>query len=143
MTEKLFTRRMFILPGLVAAFLFFGSFTSGDINRNSSTDADYQFKNQADKKEMMFEVLESLENGVPYQKEQSWSDNRYDEIEFPGFCIPDPGQFKYDFDFSLPQFRFNEIDLERFELKMEELSRKLEEKLEEMSVHLDSVINSK
>ena len=91
----------------------------------------------------MLGVLESLEEGVPYQKDHPWSDNMSVSPEGPGFYLPDPRDLKYNFQFALSEFSFNEKDLEEIELKMEEFSKRLEQKMEEMARHLDSVLKAK
>ena len=91
----------------------------------------------------MLGVLESLENGVPYEKNHSWGNYAFDEREFPVISLPELEDFNFDFNFKFPEFRFDEKELQEFEARMEEFSRKLEKKMEEMARHLDSVMNSR
>jgi len=86
------------------------------------------------KQEIMLNILESLESGQPYLRDDGWSGHNYAVIELPAMELPDFSDFDFDFDFEfeLPEIEFNEFEMEEFENRMEELQEKIDIRMEDL-----------
>lgn len=91
-------------------------------------------KLEINKKDIMLNILESLESGKPYTRDDSWKGCNYAVFELPVIELPDFSDFDFDFDFDfeLPEFDFNELELEDFEQRMEQLQKKIDVKMEDI-----------
>lgn len=131
MTEKRSPGKLLIVPVALSLVMLLGSFSRPqNVYISQANDQDcYQ---ESQKRAAMYSILESLENGKPYSKDDCWDGNNYSVIELPVLDIPDFSDFDFDFDFDFPDIRFDESDMEEFEERMEELQMKIEIKMEEM-----------
>lgn len=134
MTERITTGKRLIVPIALLVIMILSSFT---LLQDECPEQNIQ-KQDVDKKEAMFNILESLENGKPYSRDNSWARNNYAVFELPAFELPDFSEFNFDFDFDFPEFDFNSVDLDELENRMEELQKKIDSRMEDMIRRIES-----
>jgi hypothetical protein len=98
-------------------------------------------KVEINKKDVMLNILESLESGKPYFKNEIWKGSNYAVIELPAIELPDFSDFDFDFDFNfeLPEFDFDELEFKELELRMEELQKKIDIRMQDMIRRIESM----
>lgn len=115
-----------LLTAAITIVLLLGSFTSLRAQENN----DQQVPASVQKRESMVSILESLEKNEPYTRDHNWGV----PYSFPPQVylppVPWPEDFDFDFDFSFAGDIIDNIDFERIEKDLEEISRKIEIRME-------------
>jgi hypothetical protein len=126
MKGELLIKRISLFAASAGIVLLLGSFTV----QSPQQVADQQVPASVQKRESMLSILEALENNEPYIRENNWGAPHAfpPQVYLPP--VPWPDDFEFDFDFSFAEDIIDNIDLERIEKDMEEISRKIEMKME-------------
>ncbi|MFN2380154.1 MAG: hypothetical protein ABR519_08090 [Bacteroidales bacterium] len=126
MKRALLNKRPALFTAAIALVLLLGSFTSplAQENNNQQVPASVQ------KRESMLSILESLEKNEPYTRDENWGAPHAfpPKVYLPP--VPWPEDFEFNFDFSFTEDIIDNFDLERIEKDLEEISRKIEIKME-------------
>ena len=141
MKGELLIKRTILFAASAGMVLLLGSFTAHPAQKVADqSDAGQQVIAQQDngqqvpasvqKRESMLSILEALENNEPYIRDNNWGAPHAfpPQVYLPP--VPWPDDFEFNFDFSFAEDIIDNIDLERIEKDLEEISRKIEMKME-------------
>lgn len=126
MKGELLIKRTSLFAAAIGIVLLLGSFTS----LYPQQSADQQVPASVQKRESMLNILEALENNEPYTRDNNWGAPHAfpPQVYLPH--VPWPDDFEFNFDFSFTEDIFDNIDFERIEKELEEVSKRIELKME-------------